>query len=72
MVCVLALCLDPELIGLGRAGFLTRSPIGLDQAARTPEESAVSIPAELIQLRWGGTGHPLTATEGRIHHEFVG
>jgi hypothetical protein len=26
----------------------------------------------LIQLRWGGTGHPLTSTEGRIHHQFAG
>lgn len=46
-----------------------RSPVGLDLGARTPEETAVAIAAELIQLRWGGTGRPLTSTEGRIHHE---
>jgi xanthine dehydrogenase accessory factor len=45
-----------------------RSPIGLDLGARTPEETAVSVAAELIQLRWGGSGRPLTDTNGRIHH----
>ncbi|GLZ10557.1 xanthine dehydrogenase accessory factor [Actinomadura sp. NBRC 104425] len=44
-----------------------RSPIGLDLGARTPEETAVSIAAELIQLRWGGSGRPLSSTSGRIH-----
>ncbi len=53
---------DAELASL-------RSPIGLDLGARTPEETAVAIAAELIQLRWGGSGQPLTATTGRIHHE---
>jgi xanthine dehydrogenase accessory factor len=44
-----------------------RSPIGLDLRARTPEETAVSIAAELIQLRWGGSGQALTDTAGSIH-----
>jgi xanthine dehydrogenase accessory factor len=44
------------------------SPIGLDLGARTPEETAVSITAEIIARRWGGGGCPLAEVSGRIHH----
>ncbi|OBI43725.1 XshC-Cox1 family protein [Mycobacterium kyorinense] len=45
------------------------SPIGLDLGARTPEETAVSIAAEVIARCWGGGGRPLTEVDGRIHHD---
>ena len=49
-----------------------RSPIGLDLGARTPEETAISIAAEFVADRWGGTGERLTARDGRIHHTLEG
>ncbi|WP_250305899.1 XdhC family protein [Streptomyces sp. NBC_01387] len=45
-----------------------RSPIGLDLGARTPEETALSIAAEIVAHRRGGTGVPLTGAHTPIHH----
>ncbi|MEV4744476.1 XdhC/CoxI family protein [Streptomyces sp. NPDC049555] len=43
------------------------SPIGLDLGARTPEETALSIAAEIVAVRHGGSGAPLTAGTMPIH-----
>ena len=46
------------------------SPIGLDLGARTPQETAVSIAAEIVALQWGGGGQRLQDTGGSIHHHL--
>jgi xanthine dehydrogenase accessory factor len=51
---------DPELARLA-------SPIGLDLGARTPQETAVSIAAEIVASRWGGAGGRLSDGAGPIH-----
>ncbi|WP_030619537.1 XdhC family protein [Streptomyces fulvoviolaceus] len=48
---------------------LTRlhSPIGLDLGAHTPEETAISIAAEIVAHTHRGSGTPLTWSTGPIH-----
>lgn len=65
---------DNRLLRLKEAGLteehLARmhSPIGLDLGGRTPEETAVSVAAQIISLKWGGSGDPLSGTDRRVHH----
>lgn len=64
---------DDRTARLREAGLSTddlarlRSPIGLDIGARTPEETAVSIVAEIIGRRTGRDARALSDASGPIH-----
>ncbi|AJM77542.1 XshC-Cox1-family protein [Rathayibacter toxicus] len=55
-------------VGAGQEALARlHSPIGLDIGALTPEETAVSILAEVIMVRTGASGVPLRERSGPIH-----
>ncbi|WP_442818452.1 XdhC family protein [Streptomyces sp. NBC_01237] len=56
-----------EAGGEGQQLASLRSPIGLDRGVRTPEETAVSITAEIIAHADGASGLPLSLRTGPIH-----
>lgn len=48
-----------------------RAPIGLDLGAQSPAEIAVAIGGELVQIRRGGTGRPLSEKERILERYFT-
>ena len=68
---------ENRLAELRNAGLSERelsrlfSPVGLDLGSRTPEETAVSIAAEIIASTWGRSGQSLRELRTPIHHGFA-
>jgi xanthine dehydrogenase accessory factor len=61
---------EERLLEAGATAEQLRSihaPIGLDLGARTPEETAIAICAEIIAVRRGRSGGPLSTSAGPIH-----
>ena len=64
---------DDRLRRLDEAGVAAsdvarlRSPIGLDLGGRTPDETALSILAEIVAVRHGASGRPLSQRDGPVH-----
>jgi len=59
--------LEQEGADMTQVGARLNAPIGLDLGGRTPEETAISICAEIIARRTGRPAASLTVTEGPIH-----
>jgi xanthine/CO dehydrogenase XdhC/CoxF family maturation factor len=60
--------LEEEGVGTDELGRI-RGPIGLDIGARTPEEVAVAIAAEIIALQYGKPALALTDRAGPVHDD---
>jgi xanthine dehydrogenase accessory factor len=59
--------LEQEGADMTQVGARLNAPIGLDLGGRTPEETAISICAEIIARRTGRPAASLSVTEGPIH-----
>ncbi|WFE60198.1 XdhC/CoxI family protein [Micromonospora sp. WMMD712] len=57
-------------VGVGEAALgRLAAPMGLDLGGHSPEETALSIAAEIVAVRGGGGGASLSRLPGRIHHQ---